>query len=409
MTDPNSTQITQAFDGFMNAFEAFRETNDARLQELEQKSSDDVLLREKLSRIDSALDGYKSTIDSLTLKASRPALGSSNKGQISPQALEHKMAFDRYVRSGEATNLKRLEAKSLTAGVAADGGYLVPSETENEILSRMQILSPIRALASVRQVSSSSFARPVSATAASTGWVGETSSRTETDAQTLSELTFPVAELYAMPAASQSLLDDAAINVDSWIADEVEQAFAEQESAAFVTGNGTNKPKGFLDYTKVADSSCEWEKVGYIASGADGAFAASNPSDQIIELIYALKAGYRQNASFVMNRKTQSILRRFKDSTGNYLWAPPSNAAGNASFMNFPVVESEDMPNIASNSYSIAFGDFKRGYLVVDRQGVRILRDPYSAKPYVLFYTTKRVGGGIQDFAAIKLLKFAAS
>jgi HK97 family phage major capsid protein len=159
----------------------------------------------------------------------------------------------------------------------------------------------------------------------------------------------------------------------------------------------------------VANSSWSWGNVGYIATGAAGAFSATNPSDALVDLIYAVKAGYRQNGSFVMNRKTQSVIRKFKDTAGNYLWAPPSGAGQRATLMGFPVVEAEDMPDIAANSYSIAFGDFRRGYLVVDRVGVRILRDPYSAKPYVLFYTTKRVGGGIQDFDAIKLMKFAVS
>jgi HK97 family phage major capsid protein len=176
-----------------------------------------------------------------------------------------------------------------------------------------------------------------------------------------------------------------------------------------VNGDGTNKPKGFLSYTTVANASWAWGSLGYIASGAAGAFASSNPSDALVDLIYALKAGYRQNGNFVMNRKTQAAIRKFKDSTGNYLWQPPSVAGGRASLMTFPLLEAEDMPDVAANSLAIAFGDFRRGYLIVDRMGVRVLRDPYSAKPYVLFYTTKRVGGGVQDFDAIKLMKFAAS
>jgi HK97 family phage major capsid protein len=212
-----------------------------------------------------------------------------------------------------------------------------------------------------------------------------------------------------MPAATSAFLDDAAVDVGQWIAEEVNGAFAAQETSAFVTGNGTSKPKGFLDYDKVAETSWEWTKIGYLATGVAGALPASNPSDILIDLVYTLKAGYRQNASWVMNRKTQGVLRKLRDSTGNYLWQPPATADGKASFMGFPLVEAEDVPNIGTNSFSIAFGDFRRGYLVVDRQGVNVLRDPYSAKPYVLFYTTKRVGGGVQDFDAIKLLKFGES
>ena len=182
-----------------------------------------------------------------------------------------------------------------------------------------------------------------------------------------------------------------------------------QEGAAFVTGDGSNKPKGFLACTTVANASWSWGNIGTIASGAAGAFPASNPSDVLIDLVYALRPAYRQNATFVMNRKTQSGIRKFKDTTGNYLWQPPATASARASLMGFPLLDAEDMPDVAASSLSIAFADFNRGYLVVDRQGIRVLRDPFTAKPYVLFYTTKRVGGGVQDFDAIKLLKFAAS
>jgi len=211
-----------------------------------------------------------------------------------------------------------------------------------------------------------------------------------------------------MPAATQTLLDDSAVNIDEWIASEIDTVFAEQEGTAFVSGNGTTAPKGFLTYTKEEESDWEWGKLGFVLSGAAGAFAASDPSDALVDLVYALKAGYRQNATFVMNRRTQAEVRKLKDDAGNYLWAPPATAGGQATLMGFPVAEAEDMPDIAANSFSIAFGDFRRGYLVVDRMGVRVLRDPYSAKPYVLFYVTKRVGGGVADFDAIKLMKFAA-
>jgi HK97 family phage major capsid protein len=214
-------------------------------------------------------------------------------------------------------------------------------------------------------------------------------------------------ELYAMPAATQTLLDDAIVDIGQWIADEVDTAFAEQEGAAFVVGDGVNKPKGFLAEDTVDNGAWTWGKLGFVPTGAAGAFPGATPSDVLISLIYALKAGYRQNASFVMNRKVQGAIRKFKDGQGNYLWQPPASAGQPATLMGFPVVEAEDMPDMAANAMALAFGDFRRGYLVVDRAGVRVLRDPYSAKPYVLFYTTKRVGGGIQDYDAIKLLKFA--
>jgi HK97 family phage major capsid protein len=313
------------------------------------------------------------------------------------------------VRAGDVDGLRQIETKAMSVGSNADGGYLVPVELEHAINQRVMAISPIRSIASVREISGNVYKKPFMTAGPATGWVGETDARTQTTSATFDALSFPAMELYAMPAATATLLDDSAVDLDQWIASEVELVLAMQEGAAFVAGDGVNKPKGFLSYTTMANASWSWGNLGYIASGAAGAFAASNPSDVLIDLIYSLKAGYRQNGSFVMNRKTQATIRKFKDSTGAYLWQPPAQAGGRATLMTFPLVEAEDMPDIAANALALAFGDFQRGYLIVDRVGVRVLRDPYSAKPYVLFYTTKRVGGGVQDFEAIKLLKMAVS
>jgi HK97 family phage major capsid protein len=395
-------EVGQAFDEFMTAFEAFKQANDERLNDIERRMSADAVTVDKVERINR-------TLDELTLKARRPQLGADSWDTAPSRGREHKAAFESYVRKGETGGLASLEAKSLSAGSDADGGYLVPDETETEIGRLLSEASPIRAIAGVRQVSAAVYKKPFAITGAQTGWVGETAARPGTTAPTLAELQFPAMELYAMPAATQTLLDDAAVSIDQWIAEEVQAAFAEQEGTAFVTGDGANKPRGFLDYTKVADDSWSWGNIGYVATGASGAFAASDPSDVLIDLVYALKAGYRQNAHWVMNRKTQAEVRKLKDGDGNYIWQPAATADGRASLVGFPVTEAEDMPDIDANAYAMAFGDFRRGYLIVDRLGVRILRDPYSAKPYVLFYTTKRVGGGVQNFEAIKLLRFAAS
>lgn len=392
----------------MRAFEAFKETNDQRLALTERKSGD-VLVEEKLARINATIDAQARRLDDIALKGARPAFGSDRHAVRSHSAIEHKAAFDAYIRSGEAGGLRALEVKALTVGSNPDGGYLVPPEVETQIGEGLRNVSPIRSIAGVRTISGSVYKKPFMTAGPAVGWVGETDVRTQTASPTLDELSFPAMELYAMPAATATLLEDSAVNIDQWLAQEVEQVFAAQEGTAFVTGDGANKPKGFLSYTTVANASWEWGKIGTIASGAAGAFPASDPSDKLVDLIYAMKSGYRQNAVFVMNRKTQSTIRKFKDSTGHYLWQPPAIAGGKASLMTFPVIEAEDMPDIAANALSIAFGDFNRGYLVVDRTGVSVLRDPYTAKPYVLFYTTKRVGGGVQDFDAIKLMKMAAS
>ncbi|AYD00229.1 phage major capsid protein [Neorhizobium sp. NCHU2750] len=408
--------MTAAFDDFMEAFEAFKDVNDQRLGEIEQKLTADVVTRDKVDRINRAIDDQKKLLDQLVLKKARPQLGSFRGGmgggmggELSPEAVEHKAAFDAYIRRGDEAGLRDLEAKAMSAGSGADGGYLVPDETDTEIGRRVSVVSPMRALSSVRTVSTSVLKKPFNTAGLATGWVAETAARPQTNAPQLAELSFPTMELYAMPAATQALLDDAAVDIEAWIAGEVDIVFAEQEGDAFIRGDGINKPKGFLAYTAVADDGWSWGNLGYIATGAAGAWKSTGPSDTLVDVIYALKAGHRQNGTFMLNRKVQADIRKFKDADGNYLWRPPATAGQPASLMGFPVAEAEEMPDVAAGSLSIAFGDFRSGYLVVDRAGVRILRDPYSAKPYVLFYTTKRVGGGVQNFEAIKLVKFAAS
>ncbi|MFK5595848.1 phage major capsid protein [Methylobacterium sp. HMF5984] len=395
-----------AFDGLTQAFEAFKETNDTRLAQIEGRLGPDVLTEEKLARIDAALDSARTRLDRITLDRARPPLGRPEQPRDAA-ADEHKTAFDLYVRAGESGGLKSLEAKALSAGSGPDGGYLVPQTIEREVLKRLADLSPIRAIASVRTISGGQYKRAVATGAPIAGWIAETAPRPATDGPVLSELNFPAMELYAMPAATQTLLDDAVVDIDAWLADEVETAFSEQESVAFVTGNGVSRPRGFLSYDTVGNDAWVPGKIGIVGTGTAGAFPAANPADVLFDLVYGLKAGYRQNAGFVMSRRTQSAIRKFKDNEGNYLWLPPTASDRAATLLGFPVTEAEAMPDIAAGSLALAFGDFRRGYLVVDRTGLRVLRDPYSAKPYVLFYTTKRVGGGVQDFAAIKLLKFA--
>jgi HK97 family phage major capsid protein len=394
-----------AYEGFLRDFEAFKETNDRRLEEIERRGSADAVTSDKLARIDRALDETKRIVDELVLKGARPHLdGAPERSGVS---LRHKAAFDGYVRRGDARALAELEKKALSIGSDPDGGYLVPDETERAVNTALKAISPIRSIAGVQQVSGSVLKRPFSISGASAGWVAETASRPQTNTPTLAELSFPTMELYAMPAATQSLLDDSVVNIDEWLAEEVRVAFAEQEGSAFVNGDGVNKPKGFLTYTTVANASWTWGNIGYVASGVSGAFPSTDPGDKLIDLVYAVKSPYRANAHFVMNRSTQSVIRKMKDGDGTYLWQPAASAGEPSTLLGFPVAEAEDMPDIAANSLPIAFGDFSRGYLVVDRVGIRVLRDPYSSKPYVLFYTTKRVGGGVHDFDAIKLMKFA--
>ena len=400
-----SPEARAAMHEMMAAFEAFKGANDARLDEIEKKASADTLLEEKVARIDQAVGAAQARLDRVMSEARRPQLAGFAE-QAAVSAPEAKAAFEGYIRSGRDLGL---ELKAGLSSASNSAGYVVPLETERAIERRLMAGSPMREICSVRTVNSGVFKKPVSTAGIASGWVAETAARPETDPATLALLEFPSADLYASPAATQSLLDDALINLDEWLAGEVEDAFAAQETTAFVTGNGTNKPKGFLAYDAVADASHAWGSIGYVASGASGTFASSTPADKLIDLIYSPKAQYRPNGRFVMNRKTVGAVRKFKDADGNYIWAPATRPGETASLLGYPVTEIETMPDIAANSLSIAFGDFQRGYLIVDRAGVRVLRDPYSAKPYVLFYTTKRVGGGVQNFDAIKLMKFAAS
>jgi HK97 family phage major capsid protein len=402
-----TAEIKDAFDDFLRSFEAFKEANDQRLKELETRSAD-VVTEEKVDRINRALDEQKRLLDHLALDAARPAFGGEKKA-VPFAGREKKAAFERYVRKGDSAGLDALELKAMSVGSTADGGYTVPLEIEQTIDSVLLQISPIRAIATVRQIGSSVYRKPIATTGPATGWVAETDTRAQTTTPSLAAIDFPAMELYAMPAATQTLLDDSLVDLETWLAGEVQLVFAQQEGAAFVSGNGTTQPKGFLSETTVADASWSWGNLGYIASGAAGAFNATNPSDALIALCYAPKQGYRANGTWVMNRNTESQVRQFKDTMDNYIWQPGAAAGQPATLFGYPIAVAEDMPTIAANSFSIAFGDFARGYLVVDRIGVRVLRDPYSAKPYVLFYTTKRVGGGTQNYEAIKLMKFSAS
>ena len=402
-----SPEATAVYEQLMRNWETFKEDNDRRIAEIEKRGSADVVAVDKLSRIDRAIDEQQKAIDGLLVKQARPQMGGGQPRSMA--SLQHKAAFETYVRRGEAGALAALEQKALSIGSSTDGGYLVPPEVEAAVMLAVRDISPIRAIATVRQVSANVYNKPFSTTGFAAGWVGEAAARPQTATTTLSNLSFQTMELYAMPAATSQLLDDSIVNIDQWIADEVKVTFAQQEGTAFVSGDGVSKPKGFLAYPQVPQASYAWGSLGYLATGVAGALPATNPSDKLIDLAYSLKAQYRPNARWIMSRSTQAVVRKLKDTVGDYLWQPALLPGAAPSLMGFPIAESEDMPVIGTGSFSLGFGDFGRGYLVVDRIGMRVLRDPFTVKPYVLFYTTKRVGGGVQDFDAIKLLKFDVS
>lgn len=325
--------------------------------------------------------------------------------------MSHKSAFTSYVRNGDDDALRglALEGKSMSTAVNGDGGYLVDPQTSDVIKSVLKSTASIRSIANVVNVEATSYDVLIDTTDLGSGWVTETGTLSETATPTIDRISIPLYELSALPKASQRLLDDSAFDIEGWLAGRIADKFVSAEASAFINGDGVDKPTGILNHTQVANDSWAWGSLGYIATGTDGGFDASNPADAIVELVYALGAQYRANGTFVMNSKTAGQVRKLKDADGRFLWSDGLAAGEPARLMGYPVLIAEDMPDIASDAAAIAFGDFASGYTVAERPDVRILRDPFSAKPHVLFYATKRVGGDVSDFAAIKLLKFGVS
>jgi len=342
-------------------------------------------------------------LDRKSVNLGRPALASSAEGEA-----PHQKAFEAYVRSGDDDALRGLvlEGKAMNTSVSADGGYLVDPQTAETVKSVLKANASIRQIANVVNVEATSFDVLVDKSDVGSGWASETSSVAETGTPQFDRISIPLHELSALPKASQRLLDDAAFDIEGWLAGRIADKFARAEAAAFINGDGVDKPTGILNHTLVDDSIWAWGNIGYIPTGVDGDI---NGADAIVDLVYALGAQYRGNATFVMNSKTAGKVRKLKDADGRFLWSDGLAAAEPARLMGYPVLIAEDMPDVETNGAAIAFGDFASGYTVAERPDLRILRDPFSAKPNVLFYATKRVGGDVSDFAAIKLLKFAVS
>lgn len=344
-------------------------------------------------------------LENKTSSMQRPTLAANDT------SAPHKKAFDAYLRSGDDDGLRsvELEGKALNTSVAAEGGYLVDPQTADHVASVLKASASIRSIASVVQVEASAYDVLVDHTDLGSGWATETTAVVETDTPAIERISIPLHELSALPKASQRLLDDVAFDLEAWLAGRIADKFSRAEAESFVDGDGVDKPKGFLTYPMVDDATWSWGNLGYIATGTDGDFDANDPADVIVDLVYALDAQYRPNASFVMNSKTAGAVRKMKDKDGRFLWSDGLAAGEPARLMGYPVLIAEDMPDISSDAAAIAFGDFGRGYTIAERPDLRILRDPFSAKPHVLFYATKRVGGDVSDFKAIKVLKFGTA
>ena len=348
----------------------------------------------------SDVDEVKARLDRVSRAASRPTLD----GIVRASAPEVKSFVDGYLRRGSETELKSVNG--LTPG---NGGFAVPREIDAMIASQLKDISPIRQLAQVVQVGTAGYRKLVATGATAAGWVSEGAARPETATPTFAEVAPPSGELYANPAASQAMLDDAAFDLESWLASEVAMEFAKAEGAAFVGGTGINQPLGFLSSAKAltADATRPFGTLQYVASGNATGFNA-NPESKLIDVMHTLKAGYRQGAVWVMNSATLSVIRKLKTADGAFLWQPGLVEGQPDRLLGYPIVEAEDMPGIAANTFPIAFGNFKQGYLIAERSATQILRDPFSNKPFVHFYATKRVGGQVLDSNAIKLLKIEA-
>lgn len=418
------------------AFEEFKAANDARLKEIE-KGTADVVSNEKVDRINGEITNLLNQIQALEARMSRPQMPAEAERdqQAAVEAMNrnlrahaqrlsrplpaemdaqsfaaYRQAFNRALRS-DGRSLSSEVLNALQVGSDPDGGYLCPPEIDTMIDRIVSDLGSIRRLATVRSIGTSSLKKPVQTSGAGFGgWAGERASPTETTTPGLTELEFTPGTMWAEPRATTEFLEDASINVEAWLADEVGLTFVEQESQAFIDGNGVTKPRGFLSYNIVANASYSWGNIGYVASGGASDFATSNPSDKLIDLVHALKRQYRGNATWVMNDATLAAIRKFKDSTGIYLWAPSGLTGGQVGvLLGYPVATDDFMPDVGAGNFPIAFGDFRRGYLIVDRRGTVVVRDNLTSKPYVKFYTTRRVGGGVQNFEAIKVMKIAAS
>jgi len=380
--------IADTLNSIQTAFEEFKSTNDANL------SQRDVLLEEKTDRINTAITNLEAQLREVEKKAQRPPIdtGIAEDGE--------RKAFNAFLRTGEI--------KAMSASVSAEGGYLIPKIIDSAIAQSTTDVSPIRSIARVVSTTTSDFHIPFNLGGTGSAWVAEKASRGETSAPQIADIAVPSGEIYANPLVTQVLIEDSQFDVEAFVAAEVAKEFARGEGAAFIAGDGINKPKGFTAYTTAAtaDATRAFGTLQHIASGTSATLPGA---DKLIDVVHALKAGYRAGATWVMPKAVLGEFRKLKDATNGYLWQPGLQAGQPSTLLGYPVLEAEDMPAVAANSLSVAFGNFAAGYVIVDRIGTSILRDPFSNKPYVAFYTRKRVGGAVVDSSAIKLVKLSAS
>lgn len=436
--EPSLKTVTDALDKIATAFEEYKKTNDARIEAVKagQSTAD---LDAKLAKIDGHIDALneaKSRLEKMETKLARPGALDAKGRQDgeTKEAAEYRSAFMGWVRNPsdiratqelqvKGRELKKANAAALggddgwetratqtVTSSGSAGGFALPEIIERQIQRLSVDISPIRQIATVRTVGSPDYKELFDINGAGFEWVGETDTRNQTNTPDLAEVAPTFGMASARPQASEESLDDLFFDVEGWLTSSAAEAIAQGEGAAFISGNGTKKPTGFLaGPTPVAtvDASRAFGTLQYIPSGQAAALPTS--ADVFLDMVYSVRARYRNNARWVTAKLVLAAMRKYKDSTGQYLWQPAMTAGQPATFMNYPIVEAEDMPAVAANAFPLAFGDFKEGYLIADRVGMRITRDEITTPGFVKFYVRKRVGGKLRNTQAIKLLKIATS
>jgi len=393
--------IKDILDGHAKAWDAFKATNDDRLKAIEAKASTSDY-DAKLAKINADMDSIAAQQRDMESKMARGAASQAS------QPDEHKQAFSKFMRRGDVSSLDGI--KGMVVRDEANGGYLVPQAVVGPIVQRIFDGSPIRQIARVQAISGNAIEGVVSYGQLSVSWVDEVTASSDPTTPTLKKYRIETNTQRSSPRVSPILLEDAAVDVEMWLGDQIARDFALSEGTAFVAGSGANQPRGFATYTTAAtaDSTRAWGQLEHIATGTSASFGTNaNGVDKLISLTGALKSGYRQGAVFVMSKGTLAAARVLKTSNGDYIWQPSTQAGNPSVLLGYSVIEAEDMPAVGASSLSIAFGNFNAGYMIVDRSGLSVLRDPYSNNPQVTFHATRRVGGGVIDFDAIKFLKFA--
>ena len=402
-----SDEIRELIEQQGKAFEEFKKSNDERLAAIEKDEARSEL-EEKTDRINDELGRLSAVVDELAKKANRPGAPGA-EGDEALQA-EHKSAWLKWVRKGDDAGLADIERKAMNVGTPADGGYAVPIQQDRDIMRLLTDLSPMRQVCRVMTVGTEDYRKLVNLGGTASGWVGETDARPATAGPTLAQLKPSFGELYANPEVTQKALDDIFFNVEGELSQDISESFAVLEGKAFLSGTGTNQPVGLLTAktSAEADSARAFGTVQHIATGVADNFPAKDPADILIDLIYSMKAGYRTGAQFMVNSMTLATMRKWKDGDGNYIWQPAMQNGQPGSIFGYGYVTNEDMPSAGAGAIPVVFGNFQQAYVIFDRVGIRSLRDPYTNKPFVGFYTTKRVGSMIANTQAVKFLKCAA-